>query len=235
MTDILKAVRKQLKATADPNTKESGQRFFKEPVKMYGVKAAAVDRIAKDALKSFKNIPKTTIFDLCEQLWHSGIMEESIVACHWAYSLHKQFQPEDFAIFEHWVDEYITNWATCDTLCNHTIGTFVEKYPKFLRDLQRWATSENHWKRRAAAVSLIIPAKKGLFHKDAFAVAKTLLHDTEDLVQKGYGWLLKVASQSDQQKVFEFVMLHKATMPRTALRYAIEKMPQELKTKLMKK
>jgi 3-methyladenine DNA glycosylase AlkD len=235
MTDILKTIRKQLKANSDSKTKASGQRFFKEPVKMYGVKSAAVEKIAKDIFTLLKNDPQTIVFDLCEQLWSSGMLEESIVACHWAYSLRKQFQAENFVTFEHWVDEYITNWATCDTLCNHTIGTFVEMYPKFVQDLQRWAKSANQWKRRAAAVSLIIPAKKGLFHTDAFAIAKTLLHDTEDLVQKGYGWLLKVVSQSDQQAVFEFVMLHKTTMPRTALRYTIEKMPKELKAELMKK
>lgn len=55
------------------------------------------------------------------------------------------------------------------------------------------------------------------------------------MVQKGYGWMLKAASQSNQQKVFEFVMQHKKLMPRTALRYAIEKMPEKLRKQAMQK
>ena len=92
-----------------------------------------------------------------------------------------------------------------------------------------WAYAENRWKRRASAVSLIIPARKGLFLPEVFEIAKILLKDTDDLVQKGYGWMLKVASQANQQDVFEFIMAHKAKMPRTALRYAIEKMPLEMR------
>jgi 3-methyladenine DNA glycosylase AlkD len=55
------------------------------------------------------------------------------------------------------------------------------------------------------------------------------------MVQKGYGWMLKVTSEANLQMVFDFVMEHRRTMPRTALRYAIEKMPQELKKQAMMK
>jgi 3-methyladenine DNA glycosylase AlkD len=62
-----------------------------------------------------------------------------------------------------------------------------------------------------------------------------LLSDSDDLVQKGYGWMLKAASESHQKEVFDFVIKNRSTMPRTALRYAIEKMPKELKVEAMKK
>ena len=61
------------------------------------------------------------------------------------------------------------------------------------------------------------------------------MNDNDDLVQKGYGWALKVTADTHQKKVFDFVMKHKHHMPRTALRYAIEKMPKELKRKCMEK
>jgi len=60
-----------------------------------------------------------------------------------------------------------------------------------------------------------------------------LLHDPDDLVQKGYGWMLKEASRKHQQEVFDFIQEHKKTMPRTALRYAIEKMPDDLRKEAM--
>jgi len=82
---------------------------------------------------------------------------------------------------------------------------------------------------------LIIPARQGKFLKDIFEIADILLLDEDDLVQKGYGWMLKAASQAHQQEVFDYVVRNKKTMPRTALRYAIEKMPKDLRLQAMSK
>jgi len=129
----------------------------------------------------------------------------------------------------------MNNWAKCDGFCNHTIGSFLVKYPAFIEELKEWTQSKNRWLRRAAAVSLIVPAKKGYFLKDVFEIADQLLLDEDDLVQKGYGWLLKVTSHLHQKRIFDYVMKNKENMPRTALRYAIEKMPQSLRREAMKR
>ena len=89
--------------------------------------------------------------------------------------------------------------------------------------------------RRASAVSLIVPAKHGKFLEASFEIADLLLTDTDDMVQKGYGWLLKEASRKHTDEVFAYVMKHKRLMPRTALRYAIELMPKDLRGEAMKK
>lgn len=235
MNNILTKIREELKQNANEKTKKSGERFFKEKVKLYGVKSAVVGRIGKKYFKEIKSKGKKEIFALCEELWKSGYMEESFVACNWSYFLHKDFAEKDFLIFEKWVKKYISNWASCDTFCNHTVGALVEKYPQFLVELKKWTKSQNRWVRRAAAVSLIVPAKRGKFLPEVFAIADILLRDQEDMVQKGYGWMLKVASQAHQKEVFDYVMKNKKEMPRTALRYAIEKIPRNLKDRAMKK
>jgi len=84
-------------------------------------------------------------------------------------------------------------------------------------------------------VTLIIPAREGRYLDDVFEIADILLEDQDDMVQKGYGWMLKAASQSHQTEVFDYVMKNKTRMPRTALRYAIEKMDAGLKKKAMAK
>jgi len=89
--------------------------------------------------------------------------------------------------------------------------------------------------RRAAAVSLIVPAKHGRFLTISLEIADLLLLDDDPMVQKGYGWLLKEASRNHQKTVFDFVLKHRAVMPRTALRYAIELMPRDLRAEAMKK
>ena len=107
-------------------------------------------------------------------------------------------------------------------------------YPEYIVKLKEWSVSENRWVKRAAAVTLIIPARKGLFLDDIFEIADTLLLDKDDMVQKGYGWMLKAASESHQKEVFDYVISNKAVMPRTSLRYAIEKMPADLQADVMK-
>jgi 3-methyladenine DNA glycosylase AlkD len=82
---------------------------------------------------------------------------------------------------------------------------------------------------------LILPARRGDFLPEVFTIADILFLDKDDMVQKGYGWLLKEASRTHQDEVFEYVMKNKARMPRTALRYAIEKMPVELRRKAMER
>ncbi|MDD4109395.1 MAG: DNA alkylation repair protein [Prolixibacteraceae bacterium] len=235
MDNILKMIRKELKDKANGTTRESGQRFFKEEVKIYGVKTAVVRRTGKKFFQNIKGKAKEEIFSLCEELWKSGYLEESFIACDWSYALHKLYEPEDFNIFERWIDSYVQNWAACDTFCNHTMGEFIEMYPEYLSGLKQFAASDNRWMRRASAVSLIIPARKGMFLDDIMEIAGSLLLDRDDMVQKGYGWLLKVASQAHQKKIFEYVMSKKSAMPRTALRYAIEKMPPEMKKAAMAK
>lgn len=59
--------------------------------------------------------------------------------CVFSESLHKGYEPADFRVFERWVERYVSNWAACDTLCNHTVGTFVTIYPEFSGELKRWA------------------------------------------------------------------------------------------------
>ena len=56
-------------------------------------------------------------------------MEESLIACSWSYNVRKEYEPDDIMVFEKWISKYVTNWAACDTLCNHTVGTFIEMFP----------------------------------------------------------------------------------------------------------
>jgi len=235
MAELLTSLRAELKNSADEKTRTSGKRFFKEEIKLYGVKSATVSRLAK---KYFGQLPvkeKKEVFALCEELLKTDYMEESLVAFDWSERMHKKYEPADYKTFERWVEKYVNNWAKCDTLCNHTIGTFVVMYPEYVTELKRWARSDNRWVKRAAAVTLILPARKGLFLEDIFGISDILLEDNDDLVQKGYGWMLKEASRKHLNVVHSYVLKNKKKMPRTALRYAIEKMPEEMRKEAMRK
>ncbi len=237
MNPIIEEIRITLQSLAHQKNQETSSRFFKEgeAAKVYGVRMPLVNNLAKDTFKLLRGLDKNSIFDLCEELWKSAYLEEAIIACIWSESLRKSYEEDDIKRFEYWIDTYVNNWADCDTFCNHTVGNYMMKFPHQLKILKRWAGSKKRFVRRAAAVSLIVPAKKGHFLNEIFELADILLVDSDDLVQKGYGWLLKSASQAHPEMVFNYVMKNKHNMPRTALRYAIEKLPADMKIEAMKK
>jgi 3-methyladenine DNA glycosylase AlkD len=236
--DIIARIITDLTENVDEKTKNSYSRFFKEEVKCRGVKSSAVGKIAKDSFKELKQAgqaDKQNIFLLCEELLQSDYCEEAFIAFEWAYQVRAEYTEADFFVFERWVENYVNNWAKCDTLCNHAVGSFIEKFPSCIENLKLWAQSDNRWFRRASAVTLVLPARKGLFLPEIFEISDLLLTDKDDLVRKGYGWMLKEASKPHQQEVFDYVMKNKKEMPRTSLRYAIEKFPADLRARAMEK
>ncbi|GHU28859.1 hypothetical protein FACS1894152_6940 [Bacilli bacterium] len=233
--NILEKVMYDITVASDEKIRIASQHFFKNGIQCHGVKSTDVRETAKKFYREIKNFKKEEIFDLCEELWRTNYQEESCIACEWAYRIARQYEKSDFKILDHWVKNYVNNWAKCDILCNHTVGTFIEMYPECIGELEKWATSDNRWVRRASCVTLIIPAKHGLFLDEIFKLAKMVLTDEDDMVQKGYGWMLKAASEAHLQEVYDFVVSNKASMPRTAYRYAIEKMPADMKKEAMKK
>lgn len=233
--NLISAIRSELVKHADPEAKVRAQSYFKETIEAYGVKTAVVNQIARKYWLEVKGFSKQAVFDLCEELFKSNLNEEAFIAFEWAYRMRNLYSKDDMAVFTDWISRYVDNWAKCDTLCNHAVGALIDQYPELIDDLKSWARSENRWLRRAAAVSLIMPARRGRFLPDIFEIATLLLTDQDDLVRKGYGWMLKEASKTHLNDVFDFIVRNKESMPRTALRYAIEKMPVEMRRQAMEK
>jgi len=235
MCSLIEKIRADLKANFDPKTAESAHRYFKEEIQVYGVKTAVVEKIAKKHLNQIRDLPKRKLFELCEALFQSGCMEEAFVVNTWLPYCIDSLNADDIHTFKRWIETYVSNWAECDGFCNHTVGDLIQKFPEVVSEVKSWSKSVNRWLKRASAVSFIVPAKRGLFLQDAFDVCDVLLLDGDDLVQKGYGWLLKEESRMHQKEVFDYVVKNRKVMPRTALRYAVELMPKELRAEAMKK
>ena len=235
MLKIVTNIRKELKKNSEKKTKESFKRFFKEEVVLYGVKSAIVSKIAKKYFQEIKELNKKELFLICEELLKSNYCEEAYIVSNWLPKKIDILEKKDIKIFKKWIDLYINNWAKCDGFCNHTIGDLLEKFPEIMPEIKSWSKSKNKWLKRASAVSLILPARRGKYLTDVFEISDVLLLDAEDMVLKGYGWLLKEASRKHQKEVLSYVLKHKKIMPRTSLRYAIELMPEELRQKALKK
>jgi 3-methyladenine DNA glycosylase AlkD len=232
---ILDSLRKELKVNVDLEYKKGAENFFKEPILVYGVRTPVFRKIARKYFKEVKELSKKEIFNLINELYKTNYHEEFIIGTQWLYAIKEQFEAKDFNQFEKWLSNYVNNWAKCDDYCTHPFGYLITKFPELIPKIYNWTKSNNRWMRRASAVILIHPVARKQCLQEVFKAAKILLLDNDDLVQKGYGWSLKVAADSYQKEVFDFVMKHKHNMPRTALRYAIEKMPKDLKQKAMQR
>lgn len=226
---------REFERRADAKYRESVQRFFREPVELAGVPTPVFRKIESEFYQRVRGLPKAPLFKLCDELLAVGRMEETGIAFAWAWRRRRELGPSDFRVFERWVRQHVTNWGACDSLCCRALGDLLVRFPALAPKVLVWTGSRGRWVKRASAVALIPGVRKGMFLDQALATAERLLLDPDDMVQKGYGWLLKVVADRDRPRVFAYVMSKRATMPRTALRYAIEKMPAEMRSKAMER
>ena len=153
-------LRTQLQKLIDPQSQKTYARFFKEPVKFYGIRTPILQKFAKTLRQEIKHEDKQTIRGYCQALLQSDYCEEAFIVCQRSYSMRNQYDEKDFAIFASRIEKYINNRAKCDTFCNHTIGAFIEQSPSSISHLKQRTKSGNRRVRRASAVSLIVPARR---------------------------------------------------------------------------
>lgn len=231
---ILEKIDLELKRHASSKScDERNERTFRNGSLSYGLRTALTRKIAGQSFSAVRSLVKNEILDLCEVLLEKGYYEHKIIAFKWAHNLKKNYEPKDFIVFSKWVERHIVDWDDCDDFCTHALGEFLLQFPEFLPRVKKWTISSKWQRRRAAAVALIYPIRNKKFLAEALSTCEALLTDDHDLVRKGYGWLLKEASRHHQHAVFQFVMKKKLKMPRVALRYAVEKMPPQLRQKAM--
>ena len=217
--------------------RQSLQDAKKDPQNLKGrsLNTPAVRKVAKESFAWVRKMTKAELFELCERLLDSGTWEQRTIAFEWAFRARRQFTAQDFTRFESWLTQYVDGWGSCDDFCTHAFGDLIYKFPEHIPNVKAWTQSGNRWVRRGAAVVMIYGIRREQRYGDCFEIADLLLMDGDDLVQKGYGWMLKEISKHDPKAVFEFVMQRKERMPRTALRYAIEKIQPELRRQAMEK
>lgn len=232
---ILAELRAELKKHVDSKYKIGALNYFKEKITLYGVRSPEVKKISALFFQKLPNRDKKTIFAICEKLWQGGRNEEENIAANWTWRIKKQIEEKDFPIFEKWVSSYVGNWASCDDFCCHSLGELIFRSPNLCKETEKWTKSPKLWLRRASAVCLIYSLRRKKALDECFKIADTLLNDAEDLVQKGYGWMLKEAYNEFPEQIIKYISKNRLKMPRVALRYAIEKMPEKIRKEMLKK
>jgi 3-methyladenine DNA glycosylase AlkD len=138
----------------------------------------------------------------------------------------REFTPGLLPTWKRWLATgYSSNWATTDAICGSLIGPLLVAHPRLVKLMPLWSRHRNMWVRRASAVALIPSVRRGVALDTGYEVARRLHADKEDLIQKAVGWMLREAGKADAAKLERYLRANGATIPRTTVRYAIERFP----------
>jgi len=235
--DIARRVRAALAAKADPVHARGAERYFKETVKCYGVAAPEIHGLAKELYARIKtDWTAVEAMELCDILFAEPELEAKAVGALILGRFKDTFPPGLFAKVRSWLAaDRLSNWASVDVLCPDSMGAFLRRYPAYVEKIKAWALHRNRWVKRAALVSFIKLARKPEFMPAVYAISASVFPVDDDLVQKANGWLLREAGKADPVRLERFLLSHGPAVPRTTVRYAIERFPPAKRKALLLK
>jgi 3-methyladenine DNA glycosylase AlkD len=225
--EIVSEIKTEIMREADPEFAERLTRYFKEPIKTHGLRAPQQKEIARKYYHRVKKDLPTAI-EVTQKLMEAQVLDETSVGIMMIRRMSRHLTSAHFDTVDPWVD-LLTNWANTDGLSAWIIADIVNKDPTLTDRLLEWTASENRWRRRAAAVSMVPIARKGDMLDQVFRIADRLMTDGDDMVRKGVGWLLKEASKEHPQEIRDYLLKWREETSAVTLRYASEKLPKEMR------
>jgi 3-methyladenine DNA glycosylase AlkD len=204
-------------------------RYFRGPVDLafYNVGTAAMRDLARSIHAEHKDA--WTIADamaFADELIESRYLEVKSVGIEVVARYRRGFAPRLLAAWKRWLaGNHSANWATTDAICGALIGPLLVQHPELCPRMRAWAGDRNMWVRRASIVGLIPRARRGESLDLVYEIARRLHADGEDLIQKAVGWTLREAGKTDMARLERYLRANGAAIPRTTLRYAIERFP----------
>jgi 3-methyladenine DNA glycosylase AlkD len=146
----------------------------------------------------------------------------------------RDFTPRQLPRWKLWLaNNHSANWATTDAICGSLIGPLLVTCPQLKARMRQWARHRNMWVRRAAAVGMIPSVRRGESLELGYEIARQLHGDREDLIQKAVGWMLREAGKTDPVRLERYLRANGPSIPRTTLRYAIERFPPQKRRALL--
>ncbi len=193
--------------------------------------------IRRLSAKLFRQVPDRKIgvvLELCNAFLEEHSWAMGVIAFDWASRMKQEYSENTYDIFYGWLKKYVRGWGDCDDFCTHAFGELLRQNKSLFPRIVEWTEDPDFWMRRAAAV-ILIPAilRKDYEGLEPLIIADRLLQDENDLVLKGYGWMLKALSQVDQPAVKSYLIKNHEKMPRVAYRYALEKFDKDTRAALM--
>lgn len=225
---LLPEIHSRLSGFANPETARILQGFFKTGPGQYGegdvflgIKVPIIRAVARE----FPNVGLDTATDLLHSRFHEERLLALLLLMH-HFAAGGQLERRN--AFRAYLSntQWINNWDLVDISAPHVVGAYLADRSR--GPLYRLAHSLSLWERRIAMVATLHFIRQGEFD-DTLRLAEQLLRDREDLIHKSTGWMLREVGKRDQERLQAFLDQHSRAMPRTMLRYAIERFPETLR------
>ena len=234
MKQLTKTITNKLQALSDAEKREIFPKFFKagkgeygEGDRFLGVTVPNIRAIAK----LHKDISIEEIRELIQSEWHEVRLCALIIMVEKSKKKDEALRKELFNLYLSQTKR-INNWDLVDLSCRFIIGEYLLDKSRDI--LYHLAQSPLLWDNRIAIVSTYAFIRKGQL-EDTYALSDLMMHHPHDLMHKAIGWMLREAGKRNPERLYDYVMSHRADMPRTMLRYAIEKFSPKERAILMKR
>ncbi|MDO9693722.1 MAG: DNA alkylation repair protein [Candidatus Latescibacteria bacterium] len=225
-----------LREHADAENAASYQRYFKEPVDLYGVDYKELRKYQADLIASVRDTwgPADAVV-FCKAMLDDPNMDARglgfQVVAHFVTTADQDLLSD----IRLWLEEYCGNWGLVDNLAPSVLAPLLDRYPDLIPEVVTWTDSTNLWLRRGVVVAFVpLVSQKKKYLATAYRIARLVMADEEDLMHKATGWLLREAGKQDPKRLEEFLLKHGPEIPRTSVRYAIEKFTKEDRQRIMK-
>ena len=234
MKQITKTITSELQALTNAEKREIFPKFFKagkgeygEGDRFLGVTVPNIRAIAKQ----YKNISLNEIRELMQSEWHEVRLCALLIMVEKSKKKDEALRQQLFDLYLSQTDR-INNWDLVDLSCRFIVGEYLLDKSRDI--LYQLAQSPLLWDNRIAIVSTYAFIRKGQL-EETYALSDLMMHHPHDLMHKAIGWMLREAGKRDANRLYNYVMSHRADMPRTMLRYAIEKFSPAERSILMKR
>ena len=234
MTQINKTITQELQSLSNAEKREIFPKFFKagkgqygEGDRFLGVTVPNIRTIAK----RHKEISLEEIRELLESEWHEVRLCSLIIMVETSKKKDETLRQKLFDLYLSQTN-HINNWDLVDLSCHHIVGEYLLDKSRDI--LYQLAQNRLLWDNRIAIVSTYAFIRKGQL-EDTYALSELMMHHPHDLMHKAIGWMLRETGKRDSDRLYDYIMSHRADMPRTMLRYAIEKFSPIERSILMKR
>jgi 3-methyladenine DNA glycosylase AlkD len=231
-TPTLTAVRRRLRELGDADDAAFLQRFFRTAPGEYGagdrflgIRVPVTRRLARE----FRDLPLKDVEALLYEPWHEARLLAVILLADRYQTADDKQRDAIYRLYLRNADR-VNNWDLVDSSAPQIVGAHLLERPRAVLD--KLARSKNLWERRIAIVATHRLIRAGQFD-DTFRIARQLMDDSHDLIHKATGWMLREVGKRDPSQLDAFLDEHAHEMPRTALRYAIERMPEVKRRRYM--
>lgn len=232
------AAKRAIKRMARPPGDFDARRYFRGELDMgfYNVRAAEIRRLARSIHASHKDrwsLDQAVAF--ADRLIRDRYLEVKSLAVEVLARYRRQFAPRLLQTWKRWLaDGHASNWATTDAICGYLIGPLIVAHPDLAAQMPDWARHRSLWVRRASVVGVLPALRRNPTLLDLVYRNALRLHpDREDLIHKAVGWALREAGKIDPGRLERYLRRHGPIVPRTTLRYAIERMPAAKRRELL--